>query len=118
MWAVLGCGVNLLESFKTALWHGNCIHSGMKTKKQARTDHLNESAHNWVKHLDKHYSETRLTTSQVLYYSEKIAKALVDLRPDSLTINQIQAVITLISSSSNCAHTCGVELGKSFNEEN
>lgn len=89
----------------------------MKTRRQARIDQINESAFNWQRHLDKHYSETRLTKSQVQYYTDKAAAALVALNVEKLSIAQIEAVIQLMCSAANCSHTCGVEQGKSFNEE-
>jgi hypothetical protein len=89
----------------------------MKTKKQARTDQLNQSAHNWIKHLDKYYSETRLTKSQVQYNLDRVAAALVNLKPETLTISQIKAVIDLIATAGSCGHTCGVELGKELMKE-
>lgn len=94
-----------------------CIYFGMtKTKKQARLEQLNESAFNWQRHLDEHYSKTRLTKSQVALYTDKAAAALAVINTSKLTIAQIKAVIDLVSSAANCSHTCGVELGKSFNK--
>jgi hypothetical protein len=89
----------------------------MKTRKQARIDQLNESSNMWIKHLVENYSKTRLVNSQVQFNLDRVANALTDLKVESLTIAQIKAVIDLICSAGSCGHTCGVELGKSFNKK-